>query len=190
MTPYPTAPGTALFLPVADGASVPGGFRLGARIDTALPKRDPHRGEPLPLLPFPFDALLFGTGPVETPPGAILLGGTQHIVKPGDGDLLVVLLARRRAGLSHAAFRERWLNGHAPFGIAIDAAGYRQLHPKAEPDADGFDGAGLVFFRDAAHAAASRAAPEIARDATADEMQFIDHGRSMLAMFRMTGDRG
>ena len=31
----------------------------------------------------------------------------------------------------------------------------------------------------------ARAAPEVARDATRDEMRFIDHAGSMLAMFRL-----
>lgn len=41
------------------------------------------------------------------------------------------------------------------------------------------------MFRDEQHAAAARAAPEIAHDATRDEMRFVDHRRSMLAMFRL-----
>lgn len=186
--PWPAEAATALLLPAgpAGDVAIPPGFRPGARIDAELPKRDPRTGKPLPLLPCPFAALLLGGGPApEAIPGALRLAGTQHIVKPGDGDLLVIMLARRRAGLSHAAFRQRWLHGHARFGLATGASGYRQLHPHGEPDADGFDGAGLVFFRDVAHAAACRAAPEIARDATADEMEFIDHGRSMLAMFSL-----
>jgi hypothetical protein len=43
----------------------------------------------------------------------------------------------------------------------------------------------MVFFRGLEHVADARAAPEIARDATRDEMAFIDHERSMLAMFRL-----
>ena len=34
-----------------------------------------------------------------------------------------------------------------------------------EPFADGFDGAGMVFFRDLDHARTARATPEVLRDA-------------------------
>jgi hypothetical protein len=162
----------------------PPGFRLGRRVDADLPKHDPHSGTPLPLRRAPYRALLFGAGH-SAPAGGLALAGTQHLVRPGDGEILVVMLARRRAELSHDAFRARWLDGHARFGLATSASGYRQLHPDEAPDEAGFDGAGLVFFRDLDHVARSRAAPEIAREATADEMEFIDHSRSMLMMFRM-----
>lgn len=183
MSRFPSGPATLSFQ-TSEAALAPPGFRLGRRVDVDLPKRDPHSGAPLPLLPAPWRALFFGTGLIA-PSGALALAGTQHIVKPGDGEILVVMLARRRAELSHDAFRARWLDGHARFGLATSASGYRQLHPDIAPGEDGFDGAGLVFFRDLAHVAQGRAAPEIAREATADEMEFIDHSRSMLMMFRM-----
>jgi len=182
---FPSVPGAAWFLTSEAAAPAPG-CRLGRRVDIDLPKRNPESGEPLPLLPARFKTLLLGA--VEAAPRAALgLVGTQHIVKPGDGDLLVVMLARRRAELSHAAFCARWLEGHARFGLATAASGYRQLHAHEAPAEDGFDGAGLVFFRDLDHVAQGRAAPEIAKAATADEMEFIDHSRSMLMLFRMSG---
>lgn len=181
---WPTRPAVAIFTE-AHPASAPPGLRLGRRVDAALAKADPATGRPLPLLACPYAALLFGETSAAPPPaGGLVLSGEQHIVKPGDGDLLVLMLVRRRAGLTHDAFRGRWLHGHAPFGLRTAASGYRQLHPAHPPEPEGFDGAGLVFFRDLAHMANARAAPEIARDATRDEMAFIDHGRSMLAMFR------
>jgi hypothetical protein len=66
----------------------------------------------------------------------------------------------------------------------------RQLHADADalprlPPADRFDGAGMVFFRDLDQARTARATPEVARDATRDEMRFIDHAGSMPAMFRL-----
>jgi hypothetical protein len=180
---YPSGPAILSFQ-TSDAAIAPPGFLQGRRIDVDLPKHDPQSGAPLPLLPAPWRALFFGAGQAA-PAGALTLAGTQHIVKPGDGEILVVMLARRRAELSHDAFRMRWLDGHARFGLATSASGYRQLHPDEAPDEAGFDGAGLVFFRDLDHVAQGRAAPEIAREATADEMEFIDHSRSMLMMFRM-----
>jgi hypothetical protein len=160
-------------------------MRQGERIHVPLPKQNPETGQPLTLQPCPFSNLLFGEecDLRSDQPGSVLLAGTQYVVKPGDGAILVLMLARRRADFTHQAFRERWLNGHAPFGLQTAVSGYRQLHPREEPTPDGFDGAGLVFFRNLDHVANARAAPEIARAATRDEMQFIDHSRSMLAMF-------
>jgi hypothetical protein len=108
--------------------------------------------------------------------------GTEHIIQPGQGSILVTMLARRRPELDRAAYFARWRNEHAPFGLRIGAAGYRQLH--TENDTGRFDGAGLVFFDDLDHARRVRAAPAVAEDATRDEMRFIDHSASMLAMFR------
>jgi hypothetical protein len=210
---YPAGPALALFAAPAPGRApaeiatalaIPG-VRIGKRIGADLPKCDPDSGTPLPLLPCPFAAILLARGPasatlpalrsamdnaadvIDFTASAVLLG-TEHIVTSGDGAILVTMLTRRRADFSPAAYRARWLNGHAPFGQRIDAAGYRQLHadgvPRAGlPPADRFDGAGMVFFRDAEQMASARAAPEIAQDATRDEMRFIDHAGSMLAMF-------
>lgn len=185
MNGWPVRPAIlALATGAVDPAAVPPGLRLGRRVDFMLAKTDPTTGAPLPLLPCPYATLLFGEDGRDMPPvDGPVLAGEQHIVKPGDGDLLVMMLVQRRAGLGRQSFRERWLHGHAPFGLRTAASGYRQLHPCDEPGPDGFDGAGLVFFRDPRHVASARSAPEIARDATLDEMEFIDHGRSMLAMF-------
>ncbi len=182
MISYPERPLSLLFRRTASPSNV----RLGERIDIALPKLNPETGQPLALLPCPFSTVLFGEecDLRRDQTGSVLLAGTQYIVKPGDGAILVMMLVRRRADFSHQAFRDRWLNGHARFGLQTAASGYRQLHSGEEPAPDGFDGAGLVFFRDLDHVANARAAPEIAREATRDEMQFIDHSRSMLAMFR------
>lgn len=188
---YPRSSATAIFLPEARDVFTPPGFRRGQRIPIVLSKRHPETAEQLPLVPASFDTLLFGTETTDTLPcfgsDAFFLAGEQIVVKPGEGDILVIMLVRRKPELTHPAFLDRWLNGHAPFGLATAASGYRQLHPRHAPDAGGFDGAGMVLFRDRDHAASARSAPEIARDATADEMMFIDHGRSMLMMFDMTG---
>lgn len=183
MPSYPDSPATLLFLRTFPSADPQPGMRRGDRVDVPLPKLNPDTGQGLDLLPCPFATILFGVGNPAQQDGSVLLSGTEYIVKPGDGGILVMMLVRRRADFSHQAFRERWLNGHARFGLQTDASGYRQLHPREEPVPDGFDGAGLVFFRDLDHVANARAGPEIAREATRDEMQFIDHSRSMLAMF-------
>lgn len=183
MSGWPVRPAVLAFTtgPI-DPAALPPGMRIGLRVDRPLAKADPATDAPLPLLTCPYATLLFGERADDLPNvDGPALTGEQHVVKPGDGDVLVLMLVRRRPELSRDAFHDRWLRGHAPFGLRTAASGYRQLHAQGE---DGFDGAGLVFFRHLDHAAAARSAPEIARDATLDEMQFIDHGRSMLAMFR------
>lgn len=183
---YPTSPLTLIFLPPSSAIpAAPAGFRRGALVDADLPKRDPDTGASLGLLSSPFGRILIGSGRAAAPADGLRLAGRQHVVTPGEGAILIVMLARRKAGMSHAAFRERWLAGHARFGRDTAASGYRQLHPSRPPGANGYDGAGLVFFRDLDHAASARAAPEIADAATRDEMAFIDHRRSMLMMFRL-----
>lgn len=184
---------------------VPPGLRFGLRSGADLPKRNPDGGATLPLLRCPFGAVVLAHGPVRTILPALqdvadrlpmdvaasaLLFGTEHVVKPGEGDVLVTMLVRRQDSFSPAAFRKRWLLGHAPFGLRIPVSGYRQLHADPAPvpglpATDRFDGAGMVLFRDPDHVASARATPEIALDATRDEMQFIDHSASMLAMFRL-----
>jgi hypothetical protein len=183
---------------------------IGERIGGELPKRDPDTVRPLPLLPCPFTAvLLTHIEPTRHPAcpersrgtldaaqrvwisldtnglcsaASVLMLGTEHIVQPGEGAILVTMLTRRRTEFNQTAYFRRWRNEHAPFGLRIGAAGYRQLH--AHGDTSGFDGAGMVFFDDLDHARRVRAAPEVAEDATRDEMRFIDHSASMLAMFR------
>jgi hypothetical protein len=204
---YPAMPAAVLFAAPAFGRSAEAvaatlrapGLRIGARLGGDLPKRDPDTGAPLPLLPCPFAAIALAHGPADEAAAtlraqlaggaaaidvarSVLLVGIEHVVKPGDGAILVTMLTRRRADFTPAAYRDRWLGEHAPFGLRIDASGYRQLHL----DGTGrVDGVGMVFFRDLDHAASARAAPEVAHDATRDEMQFIDHAGAMLAMFRL-----
>jgi hypothetical protein len=203
VTLYPAAPALVLLAAPAEGVDAEtlaerlrDAFphaEVGVRLGGHLPKARPDGSGALPLLPSPHAAILLSRGPEVfvsvnglDPMASVTMAGTLHDVRPGDGAILVVMLATRRAELSRAAFAERWLDGHAPFGLRTDACAYRQLHASAE---DGFDGIGMVWFRDLDHVASARAAPEIARDATADEMLFIDHSRSMLAMFRMAGRR-
>jgi hypothetical protein len=212
MTDYPSRPVAALFIatdrPDDVHAAASNGLRIGQRIRASLPKSDPDSGAPLPMLECPFSAVVLGYGaPNATIPAlqglvrhaaahidlaaSVLLVGTEFTVKPGEGGVVAAMLVRRRADYDLAAFRRRWLDGHAPFGLRVPVSGYRQWHAEPAtfadlPAGDRFDGAGIVLFDDADRVAAARADPAIARDATRDEMQFIDHARSMLALFRFT----
>lgn len=210
--PYPAASRAAMFIAAQDTADVMDvlrrtkapGLRIAARVWRELAKADPNNGDPLALLPCPFTAVALMDGePDETLPvlrnlaasiaidipASALLLGTEYSVKAGEVDVLVAMLVRRRSDYSLPAFRERWLWGHAPFGRDLPVCGYRQLHADPQstpglPPADRFDGAGIVLFRDLQHVTTARSAREIARDATRDEMQFIDHAASMLVMFQ------
>jgi catechol 2,3-dioxygenase-like lactoylglutathione lyase family enzyme len=177
---YHARPARLLLLTQAPKAA-PNACRFADRIAAPLPKIDPDTGEPLPLRSCPYEALMSGRAAATPGAGDLLLEGTEYTVQPGTGGILVIMLVRRHQELSHAAFAERWLHGHARFGNRIGASGYRQLHVD---DDRVFNGVGMVFFRDPDHMAAARAAPEVARDATRDEITFIDHSQSMLAMFR------
>ena len=118
-----------------------------------------------------------------------VLAGVEHVVVAGDGPVRAVGLVRRRPGLDHPQFLEHWRERHVVFARrAAVGAGYRQLRAdRAASEAlasrlgiapAGFDGAGMLFFPHEAAMAAVRATPAVRRDATADEMRFVDHSRS------------
>ncbi|WP_433359762.1 EthD domain-containing protein [Streptosporangium sp. CA-115845] len=118
-----------------------------------------------------------------------VLAGVEHTVIPGSDRALAVGLIRRRARLTRAAFLEHWRERHVAYARRVSgSAGYRQLHAVPEfstavaaelgiPEA-GFDGAGLLYFSDLTSMSRVRSSPEVRRDATEDEMRFVDHARS------------
>jgi hypothetical protein len=137
-----------------------------------------------------------GPAPAVDPGRCAVLAGVEHVVLPGAGDVCAVGLVRRHRALSRAAFTAHWRDRHVGFARRVaGGAGYRQLH--ADPGlsaalvdrlglADrGFDGAGLLYFADLAAMTRVRATPAVRRDATADEMRFVDHGRSHFFAVRL-----
>lgn len=183
-----------------------------ARLALQLPKRTPDGAASLPLAPSPhaalivlrgrfdrtttqFAALMMRLTPMLDLSASAAIAGAEHIIKPDSGPVVVTMLVKRHAALSRPAFAERWRIGHAPFGRRIAAPGYRQLHADAPAEivaamqssgltsVNAHDGVGCVMFPSLEQMRAARAAPEVARDATADEMQFVDHSRSMLMAF-------
>ena len=183
------------------------------RVDTPLPKRKPD-GSHLQTLPAPFDALILlrgplagcldqlgafldNAGPLLDPEHSALFAGPEYIIKPADLPVLVVMLAVRKPDDDRTSFQHRWLHGHAPFGLRMPAPGYSQIHfqdirpdaglPPSLLTASGFDGLATVSYASRADVARLRATPEIALQATTDEMEFIDHARSMLMMFERPG---
>jgi hypothetical protein len=125
---------------------------------------------------------------VESERSAVL-AGVEHTVIPGSGTAFAVGLIRRRPDLSREDFVSHWRDRHVAFARRVSGStGYRQLHAVPAfstavaaklgiPDA-GFDGAGLMFVADLASMAQVRSTPEVRRDATEDEMRFVDHARS------------
>lgn len=183
-----------------------------ARLGLQLPKRTPDGAAALPLAPSPhaalillrggrehataqFAALIARLAPMMDLDASAAIAGAEHIVKPESGRVIVTMLVNRLPALSRPAFSERWRVGHAPFGRRIAAPGYRQLHADAPAETvaamqrtgllgvNAYDGVGCVMFASLEGMRAARAAPEVTRDATADEMQFIDHSRSILMAF-------
>ncbi|QGZ93784.1 EthD domain-containing protein [Terricaulis silvestris] len=142
-----------------------------------------------------FAALITRLAPALDLNASVAIAGAEHIIKPDSGPVIVTMLVKRHAALSKAAFAERWRIGHAPFGRRIAAPGYQQLHADAPAEivavlqssgltsVNAYDGVGCVMFESLEQMHATRASPEVARDATADEMQFVDHSRSMLMAF-------
>ncbi len=137
--------------------------------------------------------------PGVDPARSVVVAGTELTVVPGTGTAFSAGLVRRRRDLDRESFVRHWRDRHALLARRVaGATGYRQLHAVPEfsaavaaelgvPDA-GFDGTGLLLVADAAALAGVRAAPEVARDATEDEMRFLDHSRSFFVAARQTGD--
>ena len=190
----------------SDGAMA---IQIGVRLGVGLPKTTPDGRAATAASVSRYAAIVLARGPVDATLGASGgPGGASNSIDPRGvggslaernssqstppGSILVTMLTTRLGGFTRAAYCDRWLTGHAPFGLRIDAAGYRQLHADATvdptpglPSANTHDGIGMVMFRDLEHVAlAARRAGNITRR-TADEMRFIDHSRSMLMMFRL-----
>ena len=181
----------------------------------ALAKSAPD-GTALPVPAAPFDVLVelrptedalteaalaaLGPAPAYDGSRSAVLVGAEHTVLPGRGGACAVGLVRRRADLDRAAFTAHWRDRHVELARRVSGgAGYRQLH--ADPAASaalagrlgirdaGFDGAGLLFIDDLAAMGRVRASPQVRRDATEDEMRFVDHSRShFFAVRQCTGD--
>jgi hypothetical protein len=186
-------------------------------VTPALAKAAPD-GTPLLVPAAPFDVLVelrpaegalaqavmaaLGPAPVFDGSRSAVLAGVEHTVLPGRGGACAVGLVRRRADLDRAAFTAHWRDRHVEFARRVSGgAGYRQLH--ADPAASaalagrlgireaGLDGAGLLFFDDLAAMTRVRASPQVRRDATEDEMRFVDHARShFFAVRECAGDAG
>lgn len=125
-------------------------------------------------------------------PKSCALAGTEHIVMPGAGPVILYCPLRRLEHLSRREFHDYWLNVHAEFG-RFPGNRYRQYHcDEAATQAAGaaagvaagdFDGLAIAYFNDVGHLRATLASPDISKDAFADEQRFIAHSRSQFLPF-------
>jgi hypothetical protein len=123
-----------------------------------------------------------------------VLAGTEHIVMPGNGTVILYCPLRRLERLSRREFQDYWLNVHAEFG-RFPGNRYRQYHCEeaatnaaaaiADLPPGDFDGLAIAYFGDVEHLQATLASPDISKDAFADEQRFIAHSRSQFLPFEV-----
>jgi hypothetical protein len=192
-------------MPALDGASL--SFSISGNV--LDPSAQGASGVGLPAI----DAVMEISASIETPLGTIadrlqgiggriaaqldlsgsgILAGTEYIVMPGEGPVMLFCPLRRLERLSRQEFQHYWLDVHAEFGRRPDNR-YRQFHTDdattviaaaaAGVPASNFDGIALAYFDDLDHLRSKLSSPEIAGDAFADEQRFIDHARSQFLPF-------
>src|SRR3546814_17353031 len=70
--------------------------------------------------------------PLVDPTRSAALAGTEHIILPGDGPLLVLITNRRLPHFTHDGFIQYWLDYHGPFAREHTppevGLRYRQFH--------------------------------------------------------------
>src|SRR3546814_11310603 len=76
--------------------------------------------------------------PLVDPTRSAALAGTEHIILPGDGPLLVLITNRRLPHFTHDGFIQYWLDYHGPFAREHTppevGLRYRQFHTDARTE--------------------------------------------------------
>ncbi|MBE0595892.1 MAG: EthD domain-containing protein [Desulfuromonadales bacterium] len=127
-----------------------------------------------------------------------VIAGTEHVILPGECPLLLIFALRRLPALTSPQFHDYWLNRHAEVARTVPVLrAYRQFHADAKASAAAgralglgivdFEGAAQGYYRDIGDFMAIMAQPAVVADALADEKRFIDHGRSVLGLYRVVG---
>ncbi len=127
-----------------------------------------------------------------------VVAGVEHLIIPGEDTLTIIFALRRLPGMTLEAFQDHWLNIHANFGRAVpNLMGYRQFHTGASANQDAasatglgisdFDGVAQSFFKGVDDFLKIMSQPEVAKDAIEDEKNFIDHSRSSIGVYQVTG---
>ena len=120
---------------------------------------------------------------------------TRHDILPGRDVIRLYFGLRRLERLTLDEFQDYWLNRHADFGRRlIPPYTYHQLHADSVATgrlaqvtglaASDLDGVVEVHFPDVAALVRQLSREEVARDALADERNFIDHARSQFWAYR------
>src|SRR5690606_3406695 len=134
--------------------------------------------------------------------GSVALAGSEHVILPGSGPLLVLIANRRLRALSHADFLEYWLDYHGPFARehTPPEAGlrYRQFHTDEDATArllratglgsGDFDGAAECYYANADAVRQLMGDTTTVDQATADEKKFVDHARCVTSVFTLSDD--
>lgn len=130
------------------------------------------------------------------------LAGTEHIILPGDGRLLVLIANRRLPSFTHAGFLEYWLDYHGPFARehAPPEAGlfYRQFHTDEAATeklmratgfgVGNFDGAAECYYASAEGVRKMMGDTATVDQASDDERKFVDHQRCVTSVFAIAPD--
>ncbi len=122
--------------------------------------------------------------------------GYRHTILEGTGPVRLTYALRRLANLTLAQFQDHWLNVHADIGRRLlPPYSYHQIHAREEwvlrtgeilgLPSSGFDGIVECHFPDVHAFKVQLSRPDVAEEALTDERNFIDHARSISALYRV-----
>lgn len=179
---------------VANGSAYSGGPPFDAMMEVALAE-----GADIEAAEAALEGFAERLAVLVKPERSAVLVGPVHQILPGAGPIHVAIGARRLPHLSHEGYIGYWFDNHSDQARATEAVvpgmGYRQFH--ADPQAaaklarraglaiDDFDGMAETYFADPETLRRIYAAPGVLETSFADERRFVDHGRSVLSLFRM-----
>ncbi len=174
-----------------DGADRPFDTLMDLACDGAVPPADLAK-----LL----DGLGERLADLVDPAASSALAGTEHVILPGHGPLLVTIANRRLPDYTHEGFIRYWVDYHGPFArehTPPDAGlYYRQYHTDEAatarlsagtgfPIAD-FDGAAECYYPDEAAVRRLMTNDEVVDRATEDEKEFVDHARCVTCVMTIS----
>ncbi|MDB6061646.1 MAG: hypothetical protein JWM78_1749 [Verrucomicrobiaceae bacterium] len=136
------------------------------------------------------------------PEASAALAGSEHIILPGDGPLLVLIANRRLPNYTHAGFLKYWIEYHGPFArehTPPDAGlFYRQFHTDEDATrkllhatgfgVSDFDGAAECYYASAESVRKLMGDTATVDQATVDEKKFVDHERCVTTVFTIAPD--
>jgi hypothetical protein len=138
-------------------------------------------------------------GDIIDPVRSAALAGSEHVILPGAGPILVTIANRRLARFTHEGFIDYWLGYHGPFARKHTppeiGLGYRQFHTNEPVTASllarsglaigNFDGAAECHYRDEDAVRLLMGMSEIVDEATEDEKGFVDHARCITSVMNI-----